>query len=94
MIIIKPKNTLTEAKRPKDWYDYIWDNLDSDTAFDILYNIFASPNPRALTRGGALLNDAVAALKDELPSVPNRELADFIQIWVEHHEAILKSDYR
>jgi hypothetical protein len=93
MISIKPKNNLTEAKRPKNWLAYIWDHLDSDTASDILYDIFASPNPRALL-GGAILKDAVAALKTKLPSVPDKELALYIRIWVEHHESLLKYNYR
>jgi hypothetical protein len=92
MIILKEKQ-VTEGKRPKNWQDYIWDNLNSDTAFDILYNIFASPNPIALARSGAFLKDAVNALKKELTAVPAKELAYFIQGWVEHHEQILKDDY-
>jgi hypothetical protein len=78
----------------KNKQDYIWDNLNSDEAFDILYNIFASPNPTALARSGALLKDAVYQLKQKLPSVPGKEFVRFIQSWVEHHEDLLSSDYR
>ncbi|MDR1501152.1 MAG: hypothetical protein LBT43_01680 [Prevotella sp.] len=84
---------VAEGKRPKNWQDYIWDNLNSDITFDVLYNIFASPNPIALIKSGALLKDAVYQLKKILPSVPNKEFIYFIQGWVEHHEQILKSDY-
>jgi hypothetical protein len=91
MIILKEKRVI-EGKRPKNWQDYIWDNLNSDTAFDILYSIFASPNPIALAKSGALLKDAVYQLKKVLPPVPNKEFVSFIQGWVEHHEQILK-DY-
>jgi hypothetical protein len=76
----------TEDKESEDWFDFILDRLNSDTAFDILFNIFDGC-PYA---EDPLLAQAVASLKIELPSAPDNELARYIKTWVEHHESFLK----
>ena len=86
MIIIRKRIDLTESRRPKNWFDYILENLNSDVAFDTLYNIFEG-FPRA---EGPLLSQAVLALKKHLPSVPGKELERYVKVWVEHHADILK----
>jgi hypothetical protein len=86
MIILRERRGLPEGKTSKTWFDYIWDNLNSDVAFDILYNIFDGC-PYAT---GPLLTQAVSALKKVLPSVPGAELVEYIKIWVEHHKGMLK----
>jgi hypothetical protein len=89
MIILRDKRNLNESKRPKNWFDYIIEHLSSDTAFDILFNIFGG-TPYAK---GPLLVQAVAELKDELPSVPAKEIERYVKVWVEHHEEFLRSHY-
>jgi hypothetical protein len=86
MIILKEKNKLPEGKRPKNWFDYILDHLDSDVAFDILFNIF-NGYPYA---GGQLILRAVSVLKKHLPSVPDNELKSYVIVLVEHHRDLLK----
>jgi hypothetical protein len=86
MIILKEKRNLTESKRPKNWFDYILDHLNSDVAFDILFNIFDGC-PYA---GGPLILQAVSELKKHLPSVPSNELKSYVIVWVENHRNILK----
>jgi hypothetical protein len=86
MIIIKEKRNLTEGKRPKNWFDYILDRLNTDVAFDILFNIFdGSPYAK-----GPLLSQGVSALKKYLPSVPTNELVKYIEVWVENHSNLLR----
>jgi hypothetical protein len=90
MIILRDKHNLNESKRPKNWFDYIIEHLNSDTAFDILYDIFDG-TPFAK---GPLLSDAVLRLKKHLPSVPNNEIARYVKVWVEHHTEFLNTGYR
>jgi hypothetical protein len=86
MIILKEESNLTEGKRPKIWFDYILDHLNSDAAFDILFNIFdGCPYP-----DGPLILQAVSALKKRLPSVPSNEIKSYVIVWVENHRTILK----
>jgi hypothetical protein len=86
MIIIRKRHVFTEGQRPKNWFDYILDHLNSDIAFDTLFNIFDGfPHAK-----GPLLTQAVSELKRKLPSVPNKELERYVEVWVEHHEGLLK----
>jgi hypothetical protein len=87
MIILKERRSLPEGKRPKNWFDYITDRLNSDAAFDLLYNIFEG-FPYAK---GSQLIQAVSELKKYLPSVPNNALKDYVEMWIEHHRDILKN---
>jgi hypothetical protein len=69
----------------KNWFDYILDQLNSDAAFDILFNVFdGAPHAE-----GPLLSQAISELKKKLPSVPNNEIKSYIKVWVEHHKDIL-----
>jgi hypothetical protein len=87
MIILKERRSLPEGKRPKTWFDYIMDHLNSDAAFDLLYNIFDGfPYAR-----GPQLVQAVSELKKYLPSVPNNDLKDYVEVWVKHHQDLLKN---
>jgi hypothetical protein len=86
MIILRETRSLPENKTPKTWFDYILDHLNSDVAYDFLFNIFDG-SPYATS---PLLSQAVSALKKALPSVPNSELAAYVKMWVEHHAAILR----
>jgi hypothetical protein len=90
MIIVRnKKHSFAEGRREKNWFDFILDNLSSDEAFDILFNIFAGC-PYAQ---GPLLSQAVALIKKVIPSVPNNEIARFVRVWVEHHEEQLKNSH-
>jgi hypothetical protein len=86
MIILKEKRSFTEGRRTKNWFDYILDHLNSDDAFNILYNIF---DGLPYASGPALLQ-AISELKQCLPSVPNTALKDYVKMWVEHHQDLLK----
>jgi hypothetical protein len=86
VIIIRGRRNLTESNRRKTWFDYILDHLNSDVAFDLLANIFDG-YPYA---EGPHLIQAISELRKLLPSVPKEEIKDYVRMWVEHHEGILK----
>jgi hypothetical protein len=84
IFVEKKSKKVTEGKN-KNWFDYILDHLNSDTAFDILFNIFDG-TPHA---EGPLLTQAVSELKKKLPSVPTNEIKSYVKIWVENHKNML-----
>jgi hypothetical protein len=85
IILVEKKGKRVTEGQKKNWFDYILDHLNSDAAFDILFNIFDG-TPRA---EGPLLAQAVSELKKKLPSVPNNEIKSYVKVWVENHKNIL-----